>query len=171
MFLVASLVPFVVLANIVVANPTVVRDSPISLQIARQISNLGAIELVKSDQHRARRFVGESRTFPKGTLNVSVTNNISYYVANVGVGIPPTYCVSYYFEPGIVSHIPFSDNLQVDTGSPITWVGAIKPYVKTNTSVKTHNSMVRTMLYFQFGIAQIKTYELVCKIWFWELHW
>ncbi len=96
MFLVASLVPFVVLVNVVVANPTVVRDSPISLRMARQIGGIGAAELLARDQSRARNFVRESCTFPsEGTLDVGVTNNNTKYVASVGVGTPPTYCGSY----------------------------------------------------------------------------
>jgi hypothetical protein len=95
MFLVASLVPFVVLVNIVVANPTVVHDSPISLRIARQISAMGATELVARDQTRARNFVRESCTSCEGTLDVGVTNHYGFYVASVGVGEPPTYCGSY----------------------------------------------------------------------------
>jgi hypothetical protein len=107
MFLIASLVPFVVLANIVVANPTVVRDSssPITLQVTRKVGTLGATELVKRDQRRARTLMGEGRTFPRGTPGAddSVVNLASNYVAVIGVGDPPNYCASYYFEPGIVS--------------------------------------------------------------------
>src|SRR6266446_6981724 len=40
---------------------------------------------------------------------------------------------------------PFLDDLIVDTGSSNTWVGANKPYTKTNTSVKTDDSVVSVM--------------------------
>jgi len=96
MFLVASLVPFVVLVNVVVANPTVVRDSPISLRIAKQIGAIGATELLARDQSRARNFVRENCTFPsEGTPDVGIIHNNSFYVASVGFGTPPTYCGSY----------------------------------------------------------------------------
>ena len=96
MFLVASLVPFVVLINIVVANLNVVRDSPVSLSIAKKICAMGGTELVSRDRERAQCFVTEGCTFPpRGTLDVGATNNMSGYVASVGVGIPATYCGSY----------------------------------------------------------------------------
>ena len=90
MFLVASLVSFVVLVNIVVADPTptVVRDSPISLRIARQISAMGATELVARAQRRALNI-------ERGTSHVRITNNDTFYTASVGVGTPPTHCRSY----------------------------------------------------------------------------
>ena len=95
MFLVASLVPFVVLVNIVVANPNVVRDSPISLRIAKKIGAMGGTELVARDRRRAQCFVTEGCTFPLGgTLDVDVTNNITGYVVSMGVGDPATYCGS-----------------------------------------------------------------------------
>ena len=99
MFLVASLVPFVVLANIVVglvANSTVVRKPPISLHIARKIGKMGGTELVATDRRRAQCFVTEGCTFhPGGTLDVGVINNNTLYVASVGVGLPATNCGSY----------------------------------------------------------------------------
>ena len=99
MFLVALLVPVVVLVNIVVADPSVhvVRDPPISLRIAREIGAMGTTELVARAQRRARNLVREDCTFPcEGTHDVGVSTNNSFYVmANVGVGCPPTYCGSY----------------------------------------------------------------------------
>src|SRR5579863_10094577 len=146
MLLVASLAPFVVLANTVAANPTVVHDSPISLPLARYINATGAAgDLVRRDRERARRFVKQSSILtPELTSSVEVTDAGNFYTASVGVGTPPTYCRSCYFGPCIISHTPFSDNLVVDTGSSITWVGAQISYVSTNTSVKTSNSVVST---------------------------
>jgi hypothetical protein len=41
-----------------------------------------------------------------------------------------------------VSYILAQDQLLVDSGSAITWVGANKHYVETKSSVKTKNSVV-----------------------------
>jgi hypothetical protein len=37
-------------------------------------------------------------------------------------------------------------NLIIDTGSSHTWVGAERPYVRTQTSVHTYNAMVSTVV-------------------------
>ncbi|KAH9990273.1 aspartic proteinase from Irpex Lacteus [Russula vinacea] len=41
----------------------------------------------------------------------------------------------------MVSHMPILDSLLVDTGSSNTWLGANQPYIQTETSVNTDNSM------------------------------
>ncbi|EMD38104.1 hypothetical protein CERSUDRAFT_152732 [Gelatoporia subvermispora B] len=56
----------------------------------------------------------------RSVFNVAATNEAIQYVATVGVGTPPT-----------------DYTLIVDTGSSNTWVGAGKPYVKTNSSHDT----------------------------------
>jgi hypothetical protein len=97
MLFVASLVPFFVLASTVAAHPTVVRDSHISLSIARHFNGSRTLDLVRADRERAKSFVeyGDS-TFPsESAVDIGVTHNVSIYTASVGVGDPPTYCESH----------------------------------------------------------------------------
>ena len=95
MLLVASLVPFVVLAGCVAATRTVVRDAPISLPLAKYISTTGTQDLVRRDRERARKLVKQDSTLTAVMASsVGVTNTVNYYVANVGVGTPATYCGS-----------------------------------------------------------------------------
>ncbi|KAG1754954.1 aspartic peptidase domain-containing protein [Suillus paluster] len=115
MFPAASLLTTLLLAMSIAASPVEVRDSPITLPIARRLNTpSGTINLLEHDQARAASLknVGTS------TL-LSPTEAVSY-VAAVGVGSPAT-----------------TYQLIVDTGSSNTWVGANTAYVKTSTSVST----------------------------------
>jgi len=68
--------PFVVLANTVAAKPTVVRESCVSLPIARYFNTTGALDLVLGYLERARSFVKDSCTVASeravGALTTSV---------------------------------------------------------------------------------------------------
>ena len=66
---------------------------------------------------------------------------------------------------------PFSDNLVIDTGSSITWVGAQTPYVISNTSKKTSNSVVSIVFCPASSTAQTNTYGLVRTIWHCIILW
>nr|VWP01211.1 MARTX [Ganoderma boninense] len=113
------------------AKAVTVRDSPVTLSIARRFNSTGATNIVKADQARAKVLKARSQATrvaaadtPVGRMfpghNVPVTNQVVIYTASVGVGSPPT-----------------SYELLVDTGSANTWVGANQPYVKTSSSVDT----------------------------------
>ncbi|KAI0649653.1 aspartic proteinase precursor [Trametes meyenii] len=125
----ARLLPFVALAvSAVVANPIVVRDSLVTLPIARRLNVTGAADLVKSDQARAKVLKQKALGKGKGAnlksaasvIDVPVTNGAVTYTVSVGVGSPAT-----------------QYDLIVDTGSSNTWIGAGKDYVKTSTSKDT----------------------------------
>ncbi|KAG2143546.1 acid protease [Suillus bovinus] len=76
------------------------------------------------DADRARAAVLKSFT-SGGPKNVPASNlAYSQYTTSVGVGSPPTYY-----------------NLIVDTGSSNTFVGTGTPYVKTSTSIFTHEKV------------------------------
>ncbi|KAI6017529.1 acid protease [Pisolithus marmoratus] len=60
----------------------------------------------------------------KRDASVSVTNSVVIYVAQVGIGSPPT-----------------EYTLLVDTGSSNTWVGANQPYIPTSTSHYTGDTV------------------------------
>jgi hypothetical protein len=122
MFPAASLLTTLLLALSIAASPVEIRNSPISLPIARRLNTSGGtINLLQHDQSRAAALKSVSEdTLDRRTGSIAVTNDAVGYIAAVGVGSPAT-----------------TYNLIVDTGSSNTWVGATTPYVKTSTSVNT----------------------------------
>lgn len=122
MFPAASLLTTLLLALSIAASPVEIRNSPVTLPIARRLNTSGGtINLLQHDQSRAAalKSVGGD-TLNRRTGSIAVTNDAVGYIAAVGVGSPAT-----------------TYNLIVDTGSSNTWVGASTPYVKTSTSVNT----------------------------------
>jgi hypothetical protein len=96
----ASLVPFVVLATSVAADPTVIRDSPplISLPMVRKIPPIGSVNLTQRDRKRFENLVKgvqkrDSSTSP-GVTNVDLNDLLFIYLIDIGVGNPPTNCES-----------------------------------------------------------------------------
>ncbi|KAI1786220.1 acid protease [Ganoderma leucocontextum] len=127
----SALLALTATAIAVSAKPIVVRDSPVTLPIARRFNSTGTANIVKADQARAKVLKARSQAssapavntaagkiFPG--INVPVTNAAVIYTASIGVGTPPT-----------------NYDLIVDTGSSNTWVGADKAYVNTSSSVDT----------------------------------
>jgi len=121
------------------ANPIVeIRDNRITLPIARKINSAGAKDFLKNEQARAAHLaaVGRERAAARAARakgekvkrsavgSIAVTNTVVQYLANVGVGTPPT-----QFQ------------LIVDTGSSNTWVGAGTPFTETSSSVDTGNDV------------------------------
>jgi hypothetical protein len=93
----ATFAPFFVLVNSlnVVAHPTVIRDSPISMPFTRYIGASDASDLVRRDRERARTLLNRGSILTtEMDPDVGVTNAGIYYVASVGVGNPATYCRS-----------------------------------------------------------------------------
>lgn len=122
MFPAASLLTTLLLALSIAASPVEIRNSPVTLPIARRLNTSGGtINLLQHDQSRAAALKSVSGdTLNRRTGSIAVTNDAVSYIAAVGVGSPAT-----------------TYNLIVDTGSSNTWVGASTPYVKTSTSVNT----------------------------------
>ncbi|RPD60574.1 acid protease [Lentinus tigrinus ALCF2SS1-7] len=123
----SALLAFTAAAVTVAAKPIVIRDSPITLPIARRFNLTGVPSVLKQDQARAKALKARSQgkakssSFKQAALfDVDVTNQAVDYTVSVGVGTPPT-----------------SYNLIVDTGSSNTWVGAGTAYVETSSSVDT----------------------------------
>ncbi|KAI1786212.1 acid protease [Ganoderma leucocontextum] len=101
------------------AKPVVIRDSPVTLPIARHFNFTGAANILKATRRKlSAASVGVGKVF--ADIDVPVTNAVVTYTASVGVGTPPT-----------------SYDLIIDTGSSNTWVGAGKAYVQTSSSVDT----------------------------------
>ncbi|KAH7930919.1 acid protease [Leucogyrophana mollusca] len=123
----ASLLTTLLLALSIAATPVVqVRDSPITLPIARKLNTQGgAINLLQHDQARAAGLRDRADAISSGkldrrTASIAVINEATSYIAQVGVGSPAT-----------------TYDLIVDTGSSNTWVGAGTAYKKTSTSEAT----------------------------------
>jgi cathepsin E len=151
MILLISLVPFIVLANAVAADPIVVRNSYTALPLTKHARYIGnGSDLVLRDQKRPRSLVRQNNAFTSESGTIArLTNdlNLGFYTASVGIGAPATYCGSSQLSSFPVSYTPFTDNLAVDTGSANLWVGAEKKYVRTKTSVETSNSLVSIVFY------------------------
>ena len=115
----------------VISNPVVhIRDSLITLPIAKRFADVGVTNILARDQARARRIVSnnlEKRNRHRDS-SIDVTNAGSIYTASVGVGSPPTYY-----------------DLIIDTGSSNTWGGAdlANPFVRSTTTQDTGNEEVR----------------------------
>ncbi|KAF8452923.1 aspartic peptidase domain-containing protein [Boletus edulis BED1] len=94
-----------------------------SLTISIKINTVGVGQLVEKERARIQSLKYATHdSSGRGSFNVS--NYGVFYTAEVGVGTPPTY-----------------HTLLVDTGSSNTWVWASQPYVATNSSVNTGNSV------------------------------
>jgi len=121
---------FLVLA--VTANPIIISRSPTTLSVSKRINATTIRHVVKHDARRGRhirnRIHRNSLTSinpdAPGVFDEPIDNQAVSYIANVGIGNPPTFY-----------------DLIVDTGSSNIWVGAGTPYVKTATSRETSNSV------------------------------
>ncbi|KAG5651286.1 hypothetical protein H0H81_009203 [Sphagnurus paluster] len=124
----SSLLPVLFLALAVAGNPVVIRDSPITVPLARHLSSTGgARSLVRRDVDRARRLVAKrsnSDFAARGIINEPVFNTGTHYTVSIGIGSPP---VTY--------------DLLVESASANTWVGANQRYIRTSTSVQTSDSV------------------------------
>ncbi|KZT32608.1 aspartic peptidase A1 [Sistotremastrum suecicum HHB10207 ss-3] len=116
--------------TVVLASPVVqIRDSIITIPIAKKIVSTGSRNFVEAERARAQGLIARGKAKAAARArgesdaavgNIPVTNQAVTYVSNVGVGSPPT-----QYE------------LLIDTGSSNTWVGAGTAYKKTSTSVNT----------------------------------
>ncbi|KAI0279607.1 acid protease [Russula aff. rugulosa BPL654] len=128
MLLVTALVSFVVLAARVAADPSNHHPHSHSLSITKHIDHNAKYNLVQRDRRRFTHLMKKANPVNSSSLVVEdsetaelpLINTGPCYVANVGIGEPPTLY-----------------NLIIDTGSSITWVGVNTQYVKTKTSVNT----------------------------------
>jgi hypothetical protein len=88
MFSIVPLIAFLLLAVSVAGNRIFGRDSSVSLSITRKLNSTGPYNILKSDQRRGTRISNE-------IASIDLTNALSFYTASVGVGSPPTDCVSH----------------------------------------------------------------------------
>lgn len=94
MFPFASLLTTLLLALSIAASPVEVRDSPVTLLMARRL-NLqgGTINLVQHDQARAASLKDRATSsLSARAASIPVTNEAVSYIAQVAVGSPATTC-------------------------------------------------------------------------------
>ncbi|EMD38116.1 hypothetical protein CERSUDRAFT_152760 [Gelatoporia subvermispora B] len=116
----------------VVSKPVVIRDSQFNLPVVRKLNFTGESTIPELDRARSQSILKRPTRIVHGdaaraVFDVAATNEALQYVTSVGVGTPPT-----------------NYTLIVDTGSANTWLGAMKPYVRTNSSVDTGQQVSMT---------------------------
>ncbi|EPT02034.1 hypothetical protein FOMPIDRAFT_1119342 [Fomitopsis schrenkii] len=106
------------------ATPLVWDASPVTIPLTKKLNFTSGVTLVQSDKARIQSIVtdgtNDKSNAARAVVNTAATNRVVNYIANVGVGTPPT-----------------EYTLIVDTSSANTWVGASKAYVVTSTSEDT----------------------------------
>jgi cathepsin E len=171
MLLVSAIAHFVVLAMGVAAGRNGPRNSLISVSITKNITFAGNSSPLLRDQKRWRHLVkGDKQSTSEDSADLPLIDTAVIYSANVGVGVPATYCESCRFPPRILSYTLSLDNLIIDTGSSNTWLGANKPYKRTKASVKTSELMV-SIDSNVFQPNYTKRCKSGCNIWFWLFRW
>ncbi|KAG2101600.1 acid protease [Suillus discolor] len=106
-------------------------SSTSTLKLAVRINSYGIKNIAAADRARIQTLQAG------GSSSISLTNNVTTYTADIGVGSPPTYYT-----------------VLVDTGSSNTWIGANKAYAKTATSKDTGNTFS-----VQYGIGSVSGEE------------
>ncbi|KAI6148307.1 aspartic peptidase domain-containing protein [Pisolithus tinctorius] len=98
--------------------------SKVTLNFVARLNATGISNIADADRIRIKSMREKTVSPRKRDASVSVTNSVVLYVAQVGIGSPPT-----------------EYTLLVDTGSSNTWVGANQPYTPTSTSHYTGNTV------------------------------
>jgi hypothetical protein len=130
------------------------------LPISKQI---GKANPIHGDRNRFNNLIKVGQQYNSSTSGavpeLALNNNGSNFLAEVGIGDPPTFCESCRFLPVMASYMHMLDRLIVDTGSSSTWVGANKSYVETATSVKT--SELEVSIVVTLGLSEQLKLKLV----------
>ncbi|KAM5531854.1 hypothetical protein V8D89_014484 [Ganoderma adspersum] len=116
-------------ATVTSASPFVVRDTPVTLPLARHFNTTGSAKIVELDRARAQALkdVGQASVHSKRcTPSVMAVNEQTHYTVLVGVG----------------SASPQTEyNMLLDTGSANLVIGGGKAYVQTSTSRDTGSTV------------------------------
>lgn len=106
------------------ASPAIIPRAPVSVSLLKELNVTTGPQMVTSGRQRAQALKTKALRAPGTKVAANATepviNEAVIYIAEVGVGSPPT-----------------TYNLIVDTGSSNTWVGAVTPYEQTSTSEST----------------------------------
>ena len=93
-----NLLTTLLLALSVVANPLLVKRSPVTLPISRRVNITSVNSLLKHDQVRAQTLLAGALTTVENLLHEAdavseqLENQAVSYVASVGIGSPATTC-------------------------------------------------------------------------------
>ncbi|KAJ7445944.1 aspartic peptidase A1 [Mycena galericulata] len=125
----SSLLPTLLLALTVAANPIVVNNF-VTLPISKRVNFTGTRTILERDLARVSHLRDRAAGKLQGRADVissAVDNQAVTYIASVQVGSPPT-----------------TFDLIVDTGSSNTWVVATTPFVQTSTTTATNQAVAVT---------------------------
>src|SRR6267154_2276300 len=144
MILAASLSTTLFLALSIAASPVDVRNSTITIPISRRLNTSnGTVNILQHDETRVAALNGlpaSSRDRHDDTM--TILNTILNFVAMVGIGSPPSDCkLNLERKIATANGFSYADELLVDTGSSVTWIGANKNYLRTRTSVDLNQRM------------------------------
>ncbi|KAG2367543.1 family A1 protease [Suillus spraguei] len=114
------------LALSITGSPVEVRNSRITLPMARRLKFSNGTKLVQQDEARLAAFKDYSTN--GRCAHLPLANDYLNYIVSVGIGDPPQSV----------------NNLIVDTGSANTWVGASTRYTPTRTSFNTRQPVGQT---------------------------
>ncbi|KAG2087628.1 acid protease [Suillus discolor] len=120
------------------------------LKLAVRINSYGIKNIAVADRARIQTLQAG------GSSSISLTNNVTTYTADIGVGSPAMYCkLLVVLQFLYLTYCRFhTDTVLVDTGSSNTWIGANKAYTKTATSEDTGNTFS-----VQYGIGSVSGEE------------
>ncbi|KAG2352748.1 acid protease [Suillus spraguei] len=120
-----STVPLLTLLALSVTGSLVeVRNSSITLPITRRLKFSNGTNLLQHDEARVAAFRDNSTHGRRA--NIILDNEKWSYTVSVGIGNPP--------------HIV--NNLIIDTGGAVTWVGVNKGYERTDSSGMAYNGVL-----------------------------
>ncbi|KAI0078071.1 aspartic proteinase precursor [Panus rudis PR-1116 ss-1] len=120
----------------VLSKPIVVRDSPITLPVAKRVNATGIANVLKVDQARAKSLRTKGQRKNKGDLTPEKL------ASGASTGIPSTSYATEYVVNVTVGEPPVAYSLLVDTGSSNTWFGAKKLATQPPpSSVDTNQSL------------------------------
>ncbi|KAJ7444588.1 aspartic peptidase A1 [Mycena galericulata] len=125
----SSLLPTLLLALTVAANPIVVNNF-VTLPLSKRVNFTGTRTILERDLARVNHLRDRAAGKLQGraaVISSAVDNQAVTYIASVQVGSPPT-----------------TFDLIVDTGSSNTWVGATTPFVQTSTTTATNQAVAVT---------------------------
>src|SRR6267154_2811621 len=138
----ASLLTTLILALSIAGSPVEVRNSPITLPIARRL-NTSTINISQHDQARVDALKGrfasplDRRDFVKPIINEGLI-----YSVTVGIGSLDINCkFNLEREIAVANGLSYTDHLVVDTGSANTWVGAATQYAQSSTTVSLNQPL------------------------------
>src|SRR6267154_1169030 len=123
----ASLLTTLLLALSIAASPVEVRNSPITLRIARRLNTSnGTMNILQNDQARVAALKDRSASPGVGTYILNAGYN---YVAVIGFGEPPNYCK---FDLQKILRLPMDDCL-IQTNSLSTLLARTLGLTPKNT--------------------------------------